>query len=124
MLQVTSAFAAVLVLTAATAASAQSDRCTKDVLRIEGAPVTATVCAPAGATGPKLAVTETLIGRAGTVSHTTSFDLLAAGVSRTVDDIALDKLGSKRILHVTLAYREGIVTLEHALLLPGAIPVK
>ena len=124
MLQATSAFAAVLVLTAATAASAQSDRCTKDALTIEGAPVTATICIPAGATVPKLAVTETLSGRTGTLSHTTSFDLLPAGVSRTVDDIALDKLGSRRTLHVTLVYREGVVTLEHALLLPGAIPVK
>ena len=124
MLQATSAFAAVLVLTAATAASAQSDRCTKDALTIEGAPVTATICIPAGATGPKLAVTETLVGGTATIRHTTSFDLLPAGVSRTVDDIALDRLGSRRTLHVTLAYREGIVTLEHALLLPGAIPVK
>ena len=124
MLQAISAFATVLVLTAATAASAQSDRCTKDALTIEGASVTATICVPAGATGPKVAVTETLVGSAGTVSHTTSFELLPVGVSRTVDDIVLEKLGSKRTLHVTLAYREGVVTLEHALLLPGAIPVK
>ena len=68
--------------------------------------------------------TGSFTAAAGTVSHSTSFDLLPGGVSRTVDDIPLDKLGSKRLLHVTLAFRDGVVLLEHALLLPGAIPVK
>ncbi len=124
MLHAISAFAVALVLTAASAASASSDRCTKDALTIEGVPVMATICVPAGASGSKVTVSETLVGSAGTLNHTTIFDLLPAGVSRTVDDIVLEKLGSKRTLHVTLAYREGVVTLEHALLLPGAIPVK
>lgn len=119
------AFAAVLVLTAASAAAAQTERCTSDALTIDSAAVTARVCAPAGVgDGQRILVTVALVSSAGTVRHTTPFELLPGGVSRTVDDISLEPLGSKKSLHVTLAYRAGIVTLEHALLLPGAVPIK
>lgn len=119
------AFAAVLVLTAANAAVAQTERCTSDVLTIEGASVTARVCASAGSgDGQKILVTVALVNSAGTVRHTTPFELLTGGVSRTVDDISLEPLGFKKTLHVTLAYRAGTVKLEHALLLPGAVPIK
>ena len=120
-----SAFAAVLVLTAAGAASAQPGPCSKVVLTIEGTAVSSTICITGGSAAARtIQVGETLVSAAGTVSHSTSFDLLPGGVSRTVDDIPLDKLGSKRLLHVTLAFRDGVVMLEHALLLPGATPVK
>ena len=50
--------------------------------------------------------------------------LPGAVVSRTVDDVPLDKIGSSKVLHLTLLERGGVVTAEHALLLPGARVLK
>ncbi len=109
------------------AALAADDVCTTSTLPIDGTEVTATFCtAPARvAVGGTATVTETF--RAGEKSVNSSIDIPVAasdGVSRGIDDIKLDPLGLKRSLHVTVAYRAGRATLEHALLLPGAIPLK
>jgi len=69
-------------------------------------------------------VTETIKGTS-TISHAATIQVLAgAVVSRGVDDIALAPLGLSSTLHLTLAYADGKVSVEHALLLPGAVPLK
>lgn len=118
-----SAFTAVFVLTATATAFAQNDRCSRDQFSVDGTTVTAATCAPASADS-KVTIALTLSAGGASLSHATTLDLLPGSVSRTIDDISLEKLGLKRTLHVTLAYRAGTAILEHALLLPGAVPIK
>ena len=44
--------------------------------------------------------------------------------ARAVDDVSLTPLGLPYTMHLTLAYRDAAVAVEHALLLPGAVPLK
>ena len=100
-------------------------RCTRDVLRLNAAAVTAAFCIPAGGGPPSVAVVQTFVSGGRTLARTTTFPVVAgAAVSRTIDDVDLTPLGLRGTLHMTLVYRRGSVELEHALALPGAIPVK
>jgi hypothetical protein len=106
-------------------ASAQGERCSRDALTIDGIPVAARFCVPADAGASNTSVTETFTAKGRTVAKTTPLAVVAGALtSRTIDDIDLAPLGLKRALHMTLAYRAGSVELEHALALPGAIPIK
>ncbi len=106
-------------------ASAQGERCSHDALTVDGIPVSARFCVPAGAAAASLNVTETFTARGKTIARTTPLAVVAGALtSRTIDDIDLSPIGPKRALHMTLAYRAGSVELEHALALPGAIPIK
>jgi len=120
-------FAAVLALLALSAASAAAQpgqRCSRDTFDVNGKAVIVTVCA-AAPQGGKVAVSESFKGGSGSFSHAAAIDVLSgATVSRAVDDEALAPLGINATLHLTLAYRGGAVSVEHALLLPGAIPLK
>ena len=108
-----------------TAASAQpSQKCSRESFPVGGQAVAVTVCAGAPE-GRTLAVTETIRGASTSFTHNASIDVLpGAGVSRTVDDVSLTPLNLPYTLHLTLAYHGGEVTIEHALLLPGAVPLK
>lgn len=107
-------------------ASGQSEHCTSDRLSIDGITVTAGFCVPAQpAASVSVSVSETFTAHGKTVSKTTPLAVMSgARVSRMIDDVDLTALGVKSTLHMTLAYRAGSVELEHALALPGAIPVK
>jgi hypothetical protein len=105
---------------AAVAADAPG-RCTHDGWTIDGQATSATLCVPA-ATGGHVTVTATY-SRAG-ASLTRSVDLdLENGteVTREIDTVPLDAIGSAKQLRVTIAYRNGVAAIEHALLLPGAV---
>jgi hypothetical protein len=70
-------------------------------------------------------VTETFVAGGTTVTHAVTLAIVAgARISRTIDDVDLRPLGIARSLHMTLAFADGFVKLEHALALPGATPVK
>jgi hypothetical protein len=118
-------FAAALALLAwSTAAPALADPCSHDSFEVDGKPLGVTVCAAAPSSG-KVAVTQTFKSGGAAFSQPATIELLnGASISRTVADVALSPVGSPRTLHLTLAYREGTVSVEHALLLPGAIPLK
>jgi len=74
------------------------------------------------ADGSSAAITETVKGAAKSFNHATSIDVLpGAVVSRSVDDLSLSPLDLRYTLHLTLAYRGGAASIEHALLLPGAV---
>jgi hypothetical protein len=101
--------------------------CSSDAFSIDGSSLTVTLCAPQDAKGQSSAhVTETLSIK-GQPAYVRDVLLeLVAGTesSRTIDDAPLQKLGLARTLHLTIAYRNGTVRLEHALLVPGAIALK
>ena len=121
-------FAAVLALFAASAVPAltqPAQRCSRDAFPVAGQSVAVTVCAGAPDGGKTVAVTETFKNATASFNHSTSIEVLpGAAVSRAVDDISLAPLGLQYTLHLTLAHREAAVTIEHALLLPGAVPLK
>ena len=98
---------------------------TTDNFRVDDILVAARFCAPSGPPAANLSVTETFTAAGKTIAKTIPLGVVAgASTSRTIDDVDLGPLGSKHTLHMTLAYRDGEVVLEHALALPGAIPVK
>ena len=77
--------------------------------------------------GHRIVVTiaETLSSGPTSFTRDVTLDFLAgAEVSRTIDDVPLAKLGMERTLHLTIGYRSDSIRLEHALLVPGAIPLK
>jgi hypothetical protein len=119
-------FAAVLALLASSAAPAlaQNEHCARESFDIQGKTVTVSAC-PGTPDGHAVPVTETIKSGSNSISHNASIPLLpGAGVSRGIDDVSLTSLGVPGTLHLTLAYREGSLAIEHALLLPGAIPLK
>ncbi len=119
---------AVLALVALSAAPAAAQnpaqRCSHDTFDVGGKAVAVSLCA-AAPEGGKLAVSESFRSGSGSFSRSTAIDILSgAAVSRGIDDAALAPLGINATLHLTLAYRGGAVQVEHALLLPGATPLK
>ena len=101
-----------------------AQRCSKESFPVGGQTVAVTVCA-APAEGKSVAVTETFKGATASFTHGTTIEVLSgASASRGVDDVSLTPLGVPYTMHLTLVHREGGVTIEHALLLPGAVPLK
>ena len=119
---------AVLAFFAASIAPAlaqPAQRCSHETFPVAGQPVVVTVCAGAPNGGKTVAVTETFKNASTSFNHSTSIEVLpGAAASRATDDVSLAPLGLTYTLHLTLAYREAGVTIEHALLLPGAVPLK
>ena len=115
-----------LVLASAAPALAQpAQRCSHETFPVGGQSLAVTVCAGAPDGGKTIAVAETFKNAATSFNHTTSIEVLpGAAVSRAVDDVSLAPLGLQYTLHITLAHRAGGVVIEHALLLPGAVPLK
>jgi hypothetical protein len=114
-----------LIAVGAAAAGAQpADRCSHDTFTIGGQRVAVNVCAPLAPSEGAVPVRETVTG-ASTITQATTIQILSgAAVSRGVDDVPLNPLGLSSTLHLTLTYADGKVSVEHALLLPGAVPLK
>jgi hypothetical protein len=121
-------FVAVLALLAASIVPAlpqPAQRCSRDTFPVGGQSVAVTVCAGAPDSGKSVAVAETFKTAAASFNHSSSIEVLpGAAASRTVEDVSLAPLGLQYTLHLTLAYRQAAVSIEHALLLPGAVPLK
>jgi len=121
-------FVAVLALFVASIAPAlpqPASRCSKDVFPVAGQSVSVTVCAGAPDGAKTVAVTESFKNAKASFDQSTSIEVVpGASASRAVQDVSLAPLGLQYTLHVTLAYREAAVSIEHALLLPGAVPLK
>jgi hypothetical protein len=114
------------MLLAATGAAA-APACSSDAFTIDGSSLTVSLCAAPDVRGQSTAhVTETLSvrGQAPYVRDVTLELVAGTESSRTIDDAPLQRLGLARTLHLTIAYRNGSVRLEHALLVPGAIALK
>ena len=121
-------FVAVLALFAASIVPAlpqPAQRCSRDTFPVGGQSVTVSVCAGAPDSGKSVAVAETFKTPAASFNRSSSIEVLpGAAASRTVEDVSLAPLGLQYTLHLTLAYRQAAVSIEHALLLPGAVPLK
>lgn len=121
-------YVAVLALLAASIAPAlaqsPAQRCSRETFPVGGQSVQVTVCAGAPNGGKTVSVTETFKGAATSFSHGTSIEVLGGATSRGIDDVSLTPLGLPYTMHLTLAYRDAGVMIEHALLLPGAVPLK
>lgn len=104
--------------------------CTQETLTVEGAPVTIGYCisGPLRANGADevvVPVTASYSAPGGTVRRPIDLHFIAGeGVSRVLQSLDLTKLGLTGTLHLTLAYSQGLVRLEGALLTPGAITIK
>jgi hypothetical protein len=114
----------VAFLATAAAALAQSENCTHDTLTIDGAATAASFCV-AGVPAARVTVNETFVRGGQKMTRPLALDVVrGASVTRAVDDVPLSEIGSSKVLHLTIAYRSGEATLEHALLLPGAVVLK
>ena len=129
------AFAAMLVAISTVPVLGQpADGCSRDAFVIDGTTVGVTLCpggtAPArrarsDGQGGGMTVIETFSSAGAAFSRTTVVELDdQSGPARAIDDVSLDRLGITKTLHLTIAYRGGSARLEHALLIPGAIPLK
>jgi hypothetical protein len=122
-----------LATTLVSAPSPPPNICSSDVFTIDDRPVSVVLCIPDAepkrtADGRRylVKVTESLSSRGVSFSRDVTLDFLAgAELSRTLDDVPLDKLGiAGGQLHLTVGYRPGTIRLEHALLIPGAKALK
>lgn len=118
---------ALAVLSARSALAAQ---CSTQTLSVQGTPVTITYCltGPPRSTGTQeiiVPVVATYSSPARSMRRTSDLHFLAGeGVSRMLESLYLTKLGMSGTLHLTLAYVQGLVQVEGALLTPGAITIK
>jgi hypothetical protein len=101
--------------------------CSSDAFTIDGSSLAVSLCAPAEMKGQSTAVvveTLTVKGQPPYVRNVTLELVPGAESSRTIDDVPLQRLGIAHSLHLTIAFKNGSVRLEHALLVPGAIALK
>jgi hypothetical protein len=111
-------------------AGAQDQVCYKQALVVDATPVNTQLCAPTDVVGQDgvihVPVSETLSTKTASFQRTVDLEFLAGNeVSRSIDDVPLARLGfGKEALHLTIARTPQSIVLEHALLLPGAIPLK
>ena len=103
--------------------------CSSEVLKVRDVPVTIQYCLTGTPTqsGP-----ETLVPVEGTYSSATgSFNrastmrfVTGEGPARVLENVDLAGIGLGGTLHLTLAYDNGLVKIENAMLTPGAITIK
>jgi hypothetical protein len=106
------------------AAAAETGHCTHESWSVEGLPLVATLCVPAART-PRVDVGETFTRNGTTIARSLSIDVVnGSDVTRTIDDVDLTGVGASKQLHLTILYRAGTATVEHAMLLPGALVLK
>ncbi len=87
-------------------------------------PLAATLCVSAQRAA-HVSVAETFTRNAANMSKTLEIDLVkGTDVTRAVDTVALNDVGSPKQLHLTILYRDGQASIEHALVLPGAVVLK
>ena len=117
------AIGAVLLLGTAAFADAAS-RCSRESWSVDGSPLVATLCVPAQRAA-HVPVSETITRNGQSMSHALDIDVVnGVDVTRTVDTIPLSDVGSAKQLHLTIVYRNGEASVEHALILPGAVVLK
>lgn len=104
--------------------------CSTQTLTIEATAVTVSYCVNgvSHATGTQeiaVPVVETFASSSHSLRRSSELHFLAGeGVSRVIESLDLAQLGLAGTLHLTLAYVDGLVQVEGALLTPGAITIK
>jgi hypothetical protein len=107
---------------------AAADNCSRDAVTLRGVPVSIGFCIVAKTASSAV---STVVVEATYSSKTASFSqrssvrfITGEGPARALESIDLAPLGITGVLHMTLLYDGNDVTMEHALLTPGAIAVK
>jgi hypothetical protein len=108
---------------------AAQDRCSHETLAILGTPVTVSLCLAATPVVSGSIMTATIAatyaGANSTFTQNTSVRFVdGEGPARALESVDLHPLGLMGTLHMTLLYADGLVTIEHAMLTPGAVRVK
>jgi hypothetical protein len=118
------------LLAALTVPAGATSPCTTETLNVQGAPVKIGYCVtgaarPAGGQEIIVPVVATYSASARSSSQARELHFLAEpSVSRVLEAFDLSQLGLSGTLHLTLAYSQGLVRVEGALLTPGAITIK
>jgi hypothetical protein len=116
--------AGILISSPLIAGADPTGRCTHESWSVDGLPLAATFCVPSGSSN-HVVVGETFARNGATFSRSLDVELVnGVDVARAIDTVPLDAVGSSKQLHLTFAYHNGTVAVEHALLLPGAIVLK
>ena len=124
------ALALLIALAALTTGRANAAQCTVEVLTVQGTPVTVSYCitgAPrsTGTAEMIVPVLATYAAPGRSLRRASELHFLAGeGVSRVLESLDLSEIGLRGTLHLTLAYIQGLVHVEGALLTPGAITIK
>jgi hypothetical protein len=112
------------------AVAAAAPGCTQETLNVRGTPVTIAYCvsgAPRSTDADEIIVPVVASYGAPGASFTRTSDMhfvAGEGVSRVIESLDLSRLGMSGTLHLTLAYADGRVRIDGALLTPGAITIK
>jgi len=131
-LAVTLALCAPLLLIGVTkrAQAQPAGRCTRETLNVRGTPLTATYCITAiGSATPgrdlPVRVMESYATPHGSWSQEATLRFIAGEpASRVIEDVALERVGLRGTLHLTLLLHSGAVAVDSAMLTPGALTVK
>jgi hypothetical protein len=120
--------AAGLLLGAAAGPAAQN-QCSREVLHVRGTPVNVTLCITAAPaiSGSVVSIQLSSTYAAGGSSFTQASNvrfISGEGPARALDSVDLRQVGVAGTLHMTLLYANSQVTVEHAILTPGAVTVK
>lgn len=125
------ALVVVLALSIGTSARAQpADRCTREILKVQGTPLTVSYCVTrvaAAAAGHDLPVdvAESFSTPHGSWSQQTTLRFIAGEeASRVIEDLPLSRVGLAGTLHMTLLLHRGSVRVDSAMLTPGAVSIK
>lgn len=102
--------------------------CSQDRLIIDGQAITTTLCsgqASVVAGTQRLPLKVHFAGRKGSLDQnfTLRFPALAP-TPRAVEDVDLAPLGIDKTLHLSLLRHDGVVEIDHALLLPGPTVIR
>ena len=126
----TGALALLIASAALTAGNADAAQCTVEALTVQGTPVTISYCVTGAprSTGTQeiiVPVVATYSAPGRSLRRAIELHFLAGeGVSRVLESLDLSQIGLRGTLHLTLAYIQGLVHVEGALLTPGAITIK
>ncbi|HEY5257679.1 MAG TPA: hypothetical protein VIJ12_04805 [Candidatus Baltobacteraceae bacterium] len=124
------ALPALAVLLLAPAAAGAAGQCSRETLAVPGSPVTVSYCvagAPSAGPGDELLVpvSESYSAPGGSYADSATLHFLTGeSASRQIAAVDLTRLGSTGTLHLTLVYHGGLVSVESAILTPGAIKIK
>jgi hypothetical protein len=123
------AFLAVsLTLIAAGPTPAVPLRCTHETVAIRSTPVTVSLCIAnesVSSSVTTVALQSTYASKDGSFDqHASVRFIMGEGPARALQSVDLAPLGMNGVLHMTLLYSGNEVTMEHALLTPGAITIK
>jgi hypothetical protein len=127
----TRALAIFIALAAGTVSAAPAaSQCTHETLTVESRPLTIDYCISGavrsnGVEELIVPVNASFSASGGSLQRASVLHFIAGeGVSRVLESLDLTKVGLTGTLHLTLAYSHGLVSVEGALLTPGAITIK